>query len=318
MGNRLAWYALAVRDRKRNLDVLCSSEFKKERDTSAIIRLVHSIEKGLCIENPRLGFGAAKLDKLFALCNSYAAMFGSDEFCLKMARDVIKTYIAFHRERGFESEAFAKICAAYENFPCKDTGEEEVFGGTLHIQNKCELSVEQLEAFFASRHSIRDFEKRNISEETILRAVRAAQMAPSACNRQAVRAYVLPSEKICELYENDLDGIGGFAQSADKFIFITGKVSAYVDWEYNQHIVSASVFATYLMEALLAMNIGACLVQRPLAYSKQWHSIAQKLGVPGDESLVLMMAVGYMKDVCTVPVSKRFPAEHIVKFLTDK
>ena len=315
MGNRLAYYALALRDRKRNLDILRSPEFRKERETATIIRL---LQKGLCIENPRLGFGVAKLNKLFALCDSYAESFGNEEFCLKMARDVIKTYITFHREKGYESEAFAQICAAYEAFPCKETGEEEVFGGTLHIENKPVLSVEQLESFFASRHSIRDFEKKDISEETLLRAVRAAQMAPSACNRQAVRAYVLPSEKICELYENDLEGIGGFAQSANKFIFITGQLSAYADWEYNQHIVSASIFATYLMEALLALNIGACLVQRPLAYSKQWHRIAQKLGVPKDERLVLMMAVGYMKETCTVPVSKRLPVEQVVKFLEDK
>lgn len=315
MLNRLSSYALVLRDRKRTLDVLQSGEFKKNRQTAEIIRLVHAIEKGLCLEHPRMGFGAAKLNKLFSLCREYAETFGSDEFCLKMARDVVKAYIAFHKEKKYQSEAFAQICAGYEAFPCKETGAQETYGGVLHIQNKCELSIEQLEKFFADRHSIRDFSHKEIEDEIILRAVQAAQYAPSACNRQAVRAYVLSSEQLCQLYGSDLEGIGGFAENADKFILITGQLSAYTQGEYNQHIVSASIFATYLMQALFAQNIGTCIVQRPLYYFKKWDEIAKAIGAPQDERLVFMMAAGYMKEEYTVPVSKRFPAEEIVKFV---
>ena len=308
-------YALVVRDRKRVLDVLRSDEFKKNRLTADIIRVVHSIEKGLCLEQPRLGFGVAKLEKLFCLCHEYANAFGCDQFCLKMARDVVKAYIVFHKERGYESPEFAKICEDYDRFPGKDTGEQEVFGGTIHIENKCELSIEQLEAFFAGRHSVRDFDRKEIADETIFRAVQAAQLAPSACNRQAVRAYVLSSEKLCRLYDDNLEGIGGFAEDANKFILITGQLSAYQGGEYNQHIVSASIFGTYLMQALFAQNIGTCIVQRPLYFSKQWDKLAKEVGIPADERLVFMMAIGYMKEMCTVPVSKRFPTEHILKFI---
>ena len=315
MLNDLSSYALVVRDRKRTLDVLRAAEFEKERKTATIIRSVHSIEKGLCLEQPRLGFGVAKLNQLFSLCREYADAFGCDQFCLKMARDVIKAYIEFHKEKGFQSESFAQVCENYEKFPCKDAGEDEVFGGTLHIKNKCELSIEQLETFFTDRHSIRDFDHTEIADEVILRAVKAAQYAPSACNRQAVRAYVLSSEKLCSLYGNNLEGIGGFAENAHKFILITGQLSAYDPGEYNQHIVSASIFATYLMQALFAQNIGTCIVQRPLYYFKQWDKIAKVIGAPEDERLVFMMAVGYMKEKYTVPLSKRFPAEEIVKFV---
>ena len=225
----------------------------------------------------------------------------------------MKAYITFHKAKGYESADFARICEKYASFPCKDTGEQEVFGGTVHIKNKCELNIEQLENFFADRHSIRDFANADIPDETIIRAVRAAQYAPSACNRQAVRAYVLSPQKICELYENNLEGIGGFAKNANRFILITGQVSAYTTGEYNQNIVSASIFATYLMEALFAQGIGSCIVQRPLYYSKKWKNIAQEIGVPEDERLVLMIAIGYMKEECLVPVSKRFPTDQIVK-----
>lgn len=315
MLNMLASYALVVRDRMRTLNVLKSKAFVKERQMAAIIRLVHSIEKGLCIENPRLGFGVVKLNKLFRLCTAYANEFGNDEFCLKMARDAIKEYIEFHNQKAYRSEDFAKICEAYAVFPCKETTEGEIFGGVLHVKHECTVTMEQLERFFSERHSIRDFTGEEVTEDEIARAIRAAQYAPSACNRQAVRAYVLPSAKICEYYKNDLSGIGGFAEGADKFILITGKLSAYDKGEYNQHIVSASIFATYLVEALFAQKIGSCMVQRPLYYSTQWANLANKIGIPEDERLVLMIAVGKIKSEYMAPVSKRFPVDHVLRFV---
>ena len=192
MANKLFSYALAVRDRKRTLDVLGSGKFKRERQEADIMRLVHSIEKGLCLENPRLGFGVTKLNNLFALCDTHAELFGRNEFCLKMARDVIKTYIDFHKDRGYQSDEFSSVCDAYASFPCESTEEDEVFGGVVRINNKSELNIEQIEAFFADRHSVRDFADKEVPAEVITRAVRAAQYAPSACNRQAVSAYVLP------------------------------------------------------------------------------------------------------------------------------
>ena len=39
------------------------------------------------------------------------------------------------------------------------------------------------------------------------------------------------------------------------------------------------------------------------------EKIAQEIGVPEDERLVLMIAIGYMKEECRVPVSKHFPTE---------
>ena len=267
MLNDLSSYALLVRDRKRTIDILRTANFEKERKTATIIRLVHAIEKGLCLEKPRLGFGIAKLNNLFSLCHEYAEAFGCDQFCLKMARDAIKAYIAFHKEKGFQSELFTQVCDNYEAFPCEETGEQEIFGGAVHIKNKCELSIEQIETFFADRHSIRDFAQEEVADDAILRAVRAAQYAPSACNRQAVRAYVLPSEKLHRLYGGNMEGIGGFAENANKFILITGQLSAYTPGEHNQYIVSASIFATYLMQALFAQNIGTCIVQRTACFT---------------------------------------------------
>ena len=44
-----------------------------------------------------------------------------------------------------------------------------------------------------SRHSVRNYSSRTISEEIIAKAVELAQTAPSACNRQATKIYAITS-----------------------------------------------------------------------------------------------------------------------------
>lgn len=283
----------------------------KERDQANIIRLVHSVEKGLCLERPRLGFGAQKIKELMALCHAYADRFGKDAFCLKMARDALKQYVAYHQEKNYNGAIMAFLEQELKLFLDEPT--DVVYGGTLKMVKQENLSFKTLEDFFASRHSVRDYQQRDVPDEEIMEAIRAAQWAPSACNRQAVRAYVLTSEKLCHLYDGNLSGIGGFAENANKFILITGKLSAYSMGEYNQHIVSAGIFSSYLLLALHSKGIGACMVQRSLHCSKQWKKIAKSCGIPKDELLVLMISVGYLKDEYSVPVSKRFPTENIAK-----
>ncbi len=299
---------------RRTRRIARDPQFRKERDTAEIIRLVHALEKGLSLENPRLGFGVKKIDALLSRCDVFAAAFGNQEFCLLMAYDALDEYIAFHKAKGYAHADFDRICARFAGLTW-GAGHEGKYGGTVAVETENQLAPEQLTAFFASRHSVRDFTGEPISDAELFAAVEAAQLAPSACNRQAVRAYVLSPEKLTQLYGGNMDGIGGFAQDADKFILITGKVSAYRMGEFDQHIVSAGIFTAYLTLALHARGIGSCIVQRPLQYTGQWESIRQACKIPGDEQLVLMMAVGKCKAAYTAPLSKRFPPETVLTIL---
>lgn len=304
-----------VQDWNRMRKIASESQYDKERQRSLIVRLLHSIEKGLCLEAPRMGFGVAKLKDLKAQCEAFAKKYGADEYCLQMARDVFNEYLAFHTTKGFENNDIVLIRKLADEInrlvkPCVQRA-----GGTVIVRPHEELAtVRSIEDLLNLRHSVREFAQETIPNEEILQAVRLAQRCPSACNRQAVRAYVLPAKKLCELYDNNLSGIGGFAENADKFILITGKISAYSFTEYNQYIVSASMFASYLALTLLTTNIGSCIVQRPLRNTKQFKAIAKACQIPGDEQMVMMMAIGRLKEQYKAPYSGRFPAEEIIRF----
>ena len=298
---------------RRVKKITCSTEYDKEQQRSRIIRLTHSIEKGLCLEAPRPGFGVAKLEQLFAESEAYKKKYGSNEFCLNMVIDAVSDYIRFHDSKQYSDESIDnlkdKLARLREGVPQRNVKA----GGFQHISVHNDCS--QLTDYFLSRHSVREFDDTPVNNQDIIEAVEIAQLCPSACNRQAYRAYVIKARKLVELYHKKLSGIGGFAESADRFILITGKLSAYDFSEYNQYIVSASIFATYLSLSLLDKNIGSCIVQRPLRDSKQNRSIMAYCQIPGDEQIVVMMAVGNLKQEFNVPISKRFPVGEILRFV---
>lgn len=299
---------------KRMWKISKAPEFEKERQKSRIIRLIHSIEKGMCLDEPRLGFGITKLNKLLSEAKVYEKNYGSDEFCLKMTVDVISDYLRFHEEKQYTNADIEAINISYSDLKAIVSPSDRKAGGFQHIA-VLPNTYEGISKLLLNRHSVREFRKDPVREDDIVDAVRAAQYGPSACNRQGYRAYVIPSKKLTDLYNGNLTGIGGFADSADRFILITGKISSYDFSEYNQYIVSASIFASYLSLALLEKNIGSCIVQRPLRDSKQNHLIMNYCNIPKDEQIVLMMAIGNLKSEFNAPVSGRFPVEEILTFV---
>lgn len=293
-------------------------EHGKNHLEANIIRFVHSIEKGLSIENPRLGFGISKISHLFTLVEKYIKIEKEDFECLYFVVDALRAYIDFHIKNGFENEDIIKIRKGYEELCNKLPAKEEVYGGTLELfHSDMDFNAEDIEKLFNTRHSIRDFSGESVDEETIKKAVKLAQRCPSACNRQGVRVYSVKGSEFLSQYGHSLDGIGGFAQVVDRFLLITGKKSAYTLNEKNQFIVSASMFAAYLTLALHTYNIASCAIQRPLIATKPWESYKRLKGIPLDEQLVMLIGIGKYKDKCTVPLSKRFDIDKIYKSLDE-
>ena len=112
-----------------------------------------------------------------------------------------------------------------------------------------------------------------------------------------------------------LQGIGGFADDVDGFLLVTGRKSAYAPGERNQYLVSTSIFAGYLSLALHAYSIAACVVQRSVSPNSLWENFKTINGIPKDEQIVLMFAIGSYKEESKVPISKRFPVDSIYREL---
>lgn len=283
-----------------------------------IVRYVHSIEKGLSIESPRPEFGYDKIKTLYGWIKAYLKMETIDKTCVYMAADALSTYCAYHESIKVSSDKIKEIeiIASELQKIKKDDCVKETFGGVQTI-NKSDLGFDlhTIEKLYATRHSVRQFSNEPISKELICKAVELAQSAPSACNRQAVRAYVIDAQKFINVYPTNLAGVGGFIENSDKVIIITGKISSYEKSEYKQFIVSAGIFTGYLTLALHGLGLGACIVQRSLRPDASWQRFCQQNGIPMDEQVVCLVVVGHMKEKTVVPVSNRFDIETILKWM---
>ena len=169
-----------------------------------------------------------------------------------------------------------------------------------------------VEKLFFSRHSVRDFDNTDVSEEAIMQAVRWANRCPSACNRQPFHMYVVSAVDREKLgFENEL--------SANGSVLVTGRISAYKTTEMNDWIVSATIFAAYLSLALHAQGIGSCVMRKDLVRETEYNKAMRRFcGIPQNEQIVLELAIGNYKEHFAVPVSNRMPAEEIVDFVRGK
>lgn len=319
MKAQLKHIAVSLKEMYKELIAHRNPIYKKNRLEADIVRFVHSIEKGLSIQNPRLGFGVSKIDHLFALAKRYLETEKEDFGCIYFIVDALEAYLDFHKKNEFENDDIIKIRKNYENLCTRLPDKESIYGGTQELLiSDMDFNSEEIEKLFNTRHSIREFSGEEVDEETIRKAISLAQRCPSACNRQGVRVYSVKGSDFISQYGHSLEGIGGFAQDVDKFLLITGKKSAYALGEKNQFIVSASMFGAYLTLTLHAYNIGACTIQRPLISTKPWESYRELKGIPSDEQLVMLIGIGKYKDKCTVPLSKRFDIDKIYKNLDGK
>lgn len=307
-------YVRVFRDWKHHNSIKNMPLSAKNHMAAELIRNTHSIEKGLSLEEPRLGFGIKKMDSMLEKIlllkeseNSYHR-----EAC-GMAFDAICEYTAFHKEQKFEGELLSKLQKFLEENPPEP--HEEKMGGTVLLEKSAmDFDIAEMEKLFQTRHSIRDFDHTPVDKELLKKALVLAQRAPSACNRQGVRAYILDHKKSPQ-FVRSLGGIGGFAESVDQFVLITGKKSAYRIDEENQFSVSASIYAAYLTLTLHLYGMGSCLVQRSLLWNKIWENTRKEFSIPEDEQLVCMLAVGNLKGSCKVPVSYRLKNENMIRFL---
>lgn len=311
--NKFKFYYLELRNSFMQNRIQNDNRFKYNRIAAELIRNTHSIEKGLSIENPRLGFGHKKQEDMMRLIKVLKN--SNSEYhkeSIKMAIDALYEYIIFHENKNYTDEFIEKLRKFVEE---NETDTNYKYGGVQRINKKdMDFDIEEIERFFNTRHSIRDFEKSEVDNSKLRKALELAQRSPSACNRQGVRAYVLSKEQFKQM-DGWLDGIGGFADKVNKYVLITSKLTSYRDEESCQHIVSASMYAAYLSLTLHLYGLGACVVQRAVTYSKKWKDLRKKWRIPDDEQAICILSVGNLKQSYTVPISHRLQNNEMIKFL---
>ncbi len=295
------------------LKIDMNKKFESQRLRSQSIKLCHSLEKGLSLKEPRPGFGINKVEQVLSNLEVYIdGNYNMDDNAIEIIQGVLQEYIEFQKINGFNIN---KIIDRYKNiFSQNESSDIDKAGGVLEISD-INITNEEKEALFKvinTRHSLRDYTDEEITMEEIDEAVGMALKAPSACNRQPTRVYVIDKAYSKDLVEF-LDGSGGFENYANKYLIVTSDISAFGLQEKNQWIVSTGIFVGYLSITLHAKGIGACIVERNLESTTKNKKFACKFGIPDEEQIICAISIGKYPSKFNVPLSKRYNTNYILR-----
>lgn len=139
-----------------------------------------------------------------------------------------------------------------------------------------------------SRYSVRKFDGRTIETDTMQKILQTANVAPTGCNYQPYRIYVIESPEKIELLNKLSKCIFG-AKTVLLFTLNTDE-----EWKnpletgVSSGIQDVSIVATHVMLQAWELGVGSCWVNyfSPSALEKAFS-------LPENEKVVLLMPMGY-------------------------
>lgn len=139
-----------------------------------------------------------------------------------------------------------------------------------------------------TRYSVRSYDKRPIEDEKLTAILEAGRVAPTACNNQPQRIYVVKSEENRE----KLASVCRFTFGAPVILVIAYNKDE--DWK-NRHMqgygsgeTDAAIVCTHLMLKAWEEGIGSCWVGCFNA-----EDISKVLSLPENERVCALLPIGY-------------------------
>ncbi len=271
----------------------------------------HVIEKGLCLEPPRAGFGQPLVLSLLAQVELYLRRFGPHPV-VEAAVAALGEYVSFSKSLGGDMSWMEGRLEQIKNSVALEC--PSMSGGTISFR-PAQIAVAaegSFKAVLTTRRSIRDFDGREVPRDVIRKATELAIFTPSACNRQAWHVhYVCGAAKAAVLARQS--GNRGFGHRIPTLLVVTGDVAAfYGSGERNQIFVDCGMFTMSLLLALQSEGLVSCCLN--CCYSSREESaLREAITLGKSEVPVVMLGVGYPPARVRIPVSARRPLH---EFLT--
>ena len=301
-----------ARDYKRYASNASSYASGDAQNLSAMIFMeAHALEKGFSMPEVRFGYGYPRIRKLVGLLDSYQQKgFKLDDLAILKARSVLREYVAFHDDAGFDISEIRELISPWCNT-------ESTVAGFLELtkDDLCESAASPFDSFANSRWSIRSYAEQEVSEEMIRTAVQISKKTPSVCNRQPWRVYAIKDRSIQERVFALQNGNRGFGHTAKYALIVTSDLKCFTGvTERNEAYVDGGMFAMSLLYALHYQGLGACPLNWmvPTSLDLKLRSI---LPIPKNEKVIMIISVGHIAEKLRVAKSVRYPTEHFVKFI---
>lgn len=288
-----------------------STLYNDERcDLAKLIINSHVLEKGITMPGRRLGFGYERIRTIIEQCNQCIKKHGNSSVEVQATLKGLEQYLELHKQQGFElakdiEKGIVDLLKKkiVDTKECYETTQQAFFAPTTDFYE-----------FAHQRHSLRWYSDENVDENTIRRAVELAMTAPSACNRQSIKVYVIASEEKKKQVLDIQNGHRGFGEQADKILCVTTDTRCYPNEQRPMANVDGGIFTMNLLYALHYYKIAACTLNACMSI-KNRKRLTGIIGMHQAEFPIAFISIGNAPDNFMVAASQRLNIERVIELV---
>lgn len=274
-------------------------------------RQIHMLEKGLSMRPLRQTFGEAYIGETVTRLSAGIAHESLSAEDISWSRDVLVTY--FDATAGSPSAVIADARRRYELIAPSPTSSQ--FRGPIPRGSTVSpVSIADLRMLAENRQSVRWFEERKVPELAVEAALDVAMQSPTACNRVPYRFLVYLDPRDAADVARLAMGTAGYSENIPALAIVVGDLSAYTE-ERDRHLIyiDGSLAAMSFLLALEAQGLSSCCINWPDIPSRE-RAMAERLGLPKHERVVMLIAIGFADPAGTVPGSGKVSADQYRRF----
>jgi nitroreductase len=283
---------------------------KQKENLAELMVANHTLEKGLTMHNRRLGFGYPKVRGIIDRCRKYIKDYSPNHIEIQCSIDILQQYYDLHVDNHFELpddivKGILELTKSklYDTKLCYETTKFEYFTPTDNFKD-----------FALSRHSVRWYSDEKVPNEDIINAIHLAQTAPSACNRQEIKVYVVSTDEKKKALLKLHKGHTGFGDQADRILLITADMGFWQCYNRTSAFLDAGIFTMNLLYALHYYGICACTLNAHLSIKNQ-KKLRNIVGYSESEIPTVFISIGKAPEKFMVTGSQRVEHETIYKIV---
>jgi len=278
-------------------------------------RNIHRLEKGLTMKPRRPFFAEDYIGRTVQLFIDLASSenAGFDE--LKWADDVLESY--FSTVTSTEKISDAAVGWRNSRSVLIDNASKSSRHFSPYFSEKRKRANIQLESFadlVRERRSVRWYMDTVVEQCDLDKAISAASMAASACNRQPYSFLTFTDRDLATNIAKLAGGTAGWCHQIPALIVVIGDLSCFPH-ERDRHLpyIDASLATSQMLLALQCIGISSCVINWP-DIEENDSQIHERLALEVHERVIMLVAVGYADPKGLIPWSHKKLTSQLKRF----
>lgn len=273
-------------------------------------RNIHRIEKGICHPERRIFFArdyiletVLTFDKL----QSHPTLRMRSE--MTWAQDVLTQY--FDLTKGDDDE-YLRAQTIFEALPQNDD-DRDLMVPAQYVNTCRDDDHSRFMALVRQRKSLRKFTNKEVPVSAIRNALEAASLAPSSCNRQPYKYYILRDPAKAREAAAISAGTTGWLDEIHCLAVVVGDTSCFLN-AANRHsiYVDSALSIMPFVLSLEAQGLSSCLINWADDHRRR-KKIEPQLNLKPHQRVIVSIAIGWADTTNLVPASVRKRPEEIHK-----